>query len=129
MVIDKKILVATVIALVLGGALGFCLGTRGLPEVGEHRMGTGQMMHDGDMTMGNAMDDMMAGLKGKTGDEFDKEFLAEMIVHHQGAVDMAQEVLTSGKHPELKDFAQKIISAQTAEIKQMQGWQKSWYGN
>jgi uncharacterized protein (DUF305 family) len=88
------------------------------------------MMSDEKMGgMGGAMDDMMAGLQGKTGDEFDKEFLSEMIVHHQGAVSMAQAALQSAKHQEIKDMAQKIISAQTSEITQMQTWEKSWYGS
>ena len=36
------------------------------------------------------MNQMTESLKDKQGDEFDKAFIAEMIVHHQGAVDMAQ---------------------------------------
>jgi uncharacterized protein (DUF305 family) len=90
-------------------------------------MSNGMMMGDNGMGMGNAMDDMMEGLLGKTGDDFDKAFLSEMIVHHQGAVSMAQAALQNAKHQEIKQMAQNIISAQTSEIQQMQQWQKSWY--
>lgn len=77
--------------------------------------------------MDSAMDDMMEGLSGKTGDEFDKAFLSEMIVHHEGAVEMAQAALQNAKHQEIKNLANAIISAQTTEIVQMKAWQKSWY--
>jgi uncharacterized protein (DUF305 family) len=73
------------------------------------------------------MSGMMAGLNGKTGDEFDKAFLAEMIVHHQGAVVMAKAVLKNSKRPELIKLASDIISAQTGEITMMKNWQKAWF--
>ena len=73
------------------------------------------------------MDDRRGGLQGKTGDAFDQAFLSEMIMHHQGAVVMAQAALQNAKHQEIKDMARAIISAQTSEINQMQMWGKSWY--
>lgn len=86
------------------------------------------MMHDS-MGMKSEMDGMMQSLEGKTGDAFDQAFLSEMIVHHQGAVAMAEAALKYAQHQEVKDLAQAILAAQNAEIKQMQEWQKSWYGN
>ena len=32
-------------------------------------------------------------LKNKTGDDFDKAFIEQMIIHHQGAIEMATLVL------------------------------------
>lgn len=78
--------------------------------------------------MQHQMDSMMIGLEGKTGDEFDRAFLAEMIVHHQGAVDMARAALDAAMHDDLKAFARMIISAQESEIVRMKQWQKDWYG-
>lgn len=92
-----------------------------------HKMQDGSMMYNVGMDMDDMMSGMMAGLQGKTGDAFDKEFLAEMIVHHQGAVEMAKAVLASSKRPELIKLANDIISAQTKEIGMMQGWQKQWF--
>ena len=60
------------------------------------------------------------------GEEYDRMFLANMIAHHQGAVDMANLALTSAKHQEIKDMANAIISAQTKEIGDMQSWQTAW---
>ena len=60
------------------------------------------------------------------GEDYDRMFLANMIAHHQGAVDMANLALTSTKHQEIKDMANAIISAQTKEIGDMQSWQTAW---
>lgn len=60
------------------------------------------------------------------GEDYDRMFLANMIAHHQGAVDMANLALTSAKHQEIKDMANAIISAQTKEIGDMQSWQTAW---
>ncbi|MFM2383712.1 MAG: hypothetical protein RIQ72_284, partial [Candidatus Parcubacteria bacterium] len=66
------------------------------------------------------------GLEGKTGLEFDQAFLSEMIIHHQGAVDMAKQVLATSKRPELMKLANEIIAAQTKEIEMMKKWQTEW---
>lgn len=96
-----------------------------------HRMSDGSMMNNGtamgDNSMDSMMKGMMQGLAGKTGDAFDKEFLTEMIVHHQGAVQMANEVLKNSKRPELLELANNIISAQNKEIGMMQGWKAAWF--
>lgn len=121
--VDKKtgVLVggALIVGLIVGGAIG----------VGHERDGYGdrEQRMGGNMEMHGAMQGMTMGLTGLQGDAFDKAFLAEMIVHHQGAVAMAEQALTSSKHQEIKDMAQKIIDAQNAEIAQMQSWQASWY--
>ena len=92
-----------------------------------HKMPDGSMMSNMGMDMDSMMSGMMAGLEGKTGDEFDKAFLSEMIVHHQGAVEMAKAVLKTSKKPELLKLANDIISAQNKEITMMQGWEKAWF--
>ncbi len=94
---------------------------------GMHQMADGSMMVNNGSDMSSMMEDMTAGLQGKTGDAFDKEFLAEMIVHHEGAVAMAKQVFAVSKRPELIKLANAIISAQTSEINMMQGWQKTWF--
>ena len=126
-----------VIIALLGGALLICLyctmSTKQMVGSYKRSQSNGVMhqMPDDSMMGGNnqvnmnsMMSGMMAGLNGKTGDEFDKAFLAEMIVHHQGAVVMAQAVLKNSKRPELIKLANDIISAQTGEITMMKSWQK-----
>ena len=77
----------------------------------------------------NEMDGMMAGLQGKTGDDLDKAFLDEMIVHHKGAVGMAETLLAAGtKRPELVKLGNDIITTQTQEIAMMTQWRTDWFG-
>jgi uncharacterized protein (DUF305 family) len=78
------------------------------------------------MGMSMSMNDMTANLKGKTGDDFDKVFLSEMIVHHQGAIDMANLAKQNANHNEIKKLADDIVAAQTKEINEMKQWQKDW---
>jgi uncharacterized protein (DUF305 family) len=45
--------------------------------------------------------------------------MAGMIAHHEGAIEMATDVLSGGKNPAVKSLAQEIASAQDAEIAEM----------
>ena len=80
----------------------------------------------GSMSMSESMDHSVGSLEGKEGDEFDKAFLSEMIVHHEGAVDMAKLAQNQAKHDEIKQLANNIISAQKKEISEMRQWQADW---
>src|SRR3989338_4316760 len=75
---------------------------------------------------GSSMNDMMDSLQGKSGDDFDRAFIEGMIVHHEGAVQMAEQAKLNAKHQEIKDMSDAIIDAQTTEINQMRMWQKDW---
>ena len=54
-------------------------------------------------------------------------YLAQMIPHHQEAIDTAQVILARTSRPEMRQFAQNIIQVQTAEIAQMKNWLNQWY--
>ena len=87
------------------------------------------MHHDAHKNQGNmpfqkAMDKMHKDMMIKSSGNIDIDFLKGMIPHHQGAIDMSEELIKKSKDPELKVFAQKIIDAQKAEIKMMQDWLK-----
>lgn len=66
---------------------------------------------------------MYVALKGEN---FDRTFLANMLVHHRGAVEMANLALTHASHREIKVLAKAILKAQSAEISQMTLWEKKW---
>ena len=73
-----------------------------------------------------SMDDMTMDLKNKTGDQYDKAFIADMIIHHEGAVEMAKLSAANAKHDEVKQLSQAVIAAQEKEIAEMKQWQRDW---
>jgi uncharacterized protein (DUF305 family) len=65
---------------------------------------------------------------GPADEAFDLRFLEAMIVHHEGAVEMAEQVLERGDRPELLALAEAVIATQQQEIDLMREWQTTWYG-
>lgn len=59
-------------------------------------------------------------------DDFDREFVEEMIPHHQMAVMMASMLRDGTVRPEMKQLADDIITAQSDEITLMRGWLRTW---
>ena len=55
---------------------------------------------------------------------YDLQFIDTMILHHQGAVDMALLVKTRSRQAELSGLAKSIIDDQTKEIAQMKKWRE-----
>lgn len=58
---------------------------------------------------------------------YDALFIDSMIIHHQAAIDMANQALKEATKPEIKTLAENIIKAQKAEIAQMKEWRRAWY--
>ncbi len=115
----NNVLVIGLLTLIVGLLIGYFVGTSRLaPQQSAVSMSSG--MH-------GAMGGMMMGLEGKTGDALDLAFLDEMIVHHQGAIEMAQTLLRGTKRPELIKLGNDIITAQTGEIQMMKEWRKAWF--
>ena len=129
----NNVAVISALMLIVGVVVGWLIwGNQSANQTVPTGSQTGtHTMHDGIAMEGNDMASMMAAmnanLSGKTGDAFDQAFITEMIMHHEGAVSMAQLALTNAKHDEIKDLANAIIKAQTTEIDHMKSWQKNWY--
>lgn len=66
-----------------------------------------------------AMDKMMADMAVKPTGDVDRDFVAMMVPHHQGAIDMAQAVLRYGRNEQLRRLAQEIVVTQQQEIAAM----------
>ena len=65
----------------------------------------------------------MAQLAAASGPAFDRLFLEGMIRHHQGALDMVEDLLSApdtAEDPMLSDFASSVTADQSAEILRMQ---------
>ena len=85
----------------------------------------GRMTSGGGVTTTMSMPGMtsdadMQQLTAASGTEFDRLFLQQMIVHHQGALEMADTELAQGSNTAALALAQSIKTSQTAEITEMQ---------
>lgn len=66
-----------------------------------------------------AMKKMMAAMAVAPSGDVDRDFVATMVPHHQGAIEMAQAELRYGHNEQLRRMAQEIIVDQTQEIAAM----------
>jgi hypothetical protein len=66
-----------------------------------------------------AMSRMMIGMAIEPTGDVDRDFVAMMSAHHQGAIDMAQTLLRYGQNEALQRLAQEIIVTQQQEIAAM----------
>lgn len=132
-------IIVGLLALIVGLFIGYFFGANTMPhrgffsndsmyeEMSEHMYG--EKIIDGDGAMMHAMDEMMLGFRGKFGEDYEEAFLRGMIVHHLGAVRMAEELLEQTDRPELRAFAEDIIKVQSQEIETIKGWLETWFSN
>jgi hypothetical protein len=66
-----------------------------------------------------AMKKMMSDMTVTPTGDVDADFVAMMVPHHQGAIDMAVAVLRHGRNPQIRRLAQEIIVTQQQEIAAM----------
>ena len=88
-------------------------------------LNTGMMGHG--MMHGGMMNGDAGFISLETSSDFDRDFIREMIPHHQMAVMMASMMLGSTERPQMKKLGQDVIYAQTREIEQMRWWHSQWY--
>jgi len=62
------------------------------------------------------MSTMMSRMAIKPSGDADRDFVALMVPHHQGAIEMAQTELRHGHNEQLRRIAQEIIVTQQQEI-------------
>jgi uncharacterized protein (DUF305 family) len=92
------------------------LADAGLTEDPGHSMGDGMggMLSDSDLS----------ALKGSTGKAFDKLFLAGMIAHHEGAINMVM-MIENSSNSDISNLGQEIVKSQSAEVELMKKILKS----
>ncbi|MFN5605350.1 MAG: DUF305 domain-containing protein, partial [Actinomycetes bacterium] len=76
-------------------------------------------MDHSSMMSGMVSSDDMAELETLRGPEFDTAWLKAMIAHHEGAIDMATDVIEDGDDADTAELARKIIDGQAVEIETM----------
>jgi uncharacterized protein (DUF305 family) len=77
------------------------------------------MTADGGLMPGMATEEELANLRDLRGTAFDVEFLRLMIRHHQGGLEMAEYAADHSGVPAVRDLAQAIARAQSAETRTM----------
>jgi len=90
-----------------------------MASMGSGGMGSDDMASDGQMPgMATAADvERLQELRGR---EAERLYLQLMIPHHQAGVAMAEYALANATDPQVQNLAQRIVEAQTAEIKALQ---------
>ena len=114
--------------LALWGAAVSTSTTASTADDGMGGMDMGGMGKEGEMSTGATgmampgmmSDSQMQELTDATGADFDRLFLELMIVHHQGAIEMADTEIAEGSNPAALALAESIKTSQTAEIAEMQ---------
>jgi uncharacterized protein (DUF305 family) len=114
--------------LVIGATVGLALGVIGSGLAQQGHMPHGQQSHgatagEAEKAYRAANDKMHKAMAIEYTGDPDRDFVASMIPHHEGAIDMARVQLKYGKDPEIRKLAEAVIHEQTREIAGMKAWQ------
>src|ERR1700756_3285556 len=113
---SRKELITSLVAAAVVAAAGFAIGSASLASAQDlsrrPRPAEAAFLKENDAAMTKMMNDMAAKPTGNV----DHDFVAMMVPHHQGAIDMAQAELRYGRNPQLKTISQEIIVDQMQEI-------------
>jgi uncharacterized protein (DUF305 family) len=129
----------TLLTLTLGGTFAFLsLGLASCSPSSESSTQS-DTSHGSTTAMEGAMEGATEGMNhsshvmsmdlGPADESFDLRFIDAMVLHHHGAVEMAQVALEQSEREEIQQLSQEIIAAQEQEIQQMQEWRQAWYPN
>lgn len=115
-------------ALVVGGTISCASQEATQPQEAAQPQVTENSQHNSHTgSAGMAHGNMMEMDLGPKDESFDLRFIDGMMLHHQGAIAMAEAAQENSSRPEIKQLATDIITAQEQEISQMQQWRKAWY--
>ena len=85
----------------------------------KERLTPDSSMDHSDMMSGMLSADDIKKLSSLRGAEFDRAWMTGMIAHHEGAIDMAKDVLKDGTNSAVRTLATAIETAQDSEILEM----------
>lgn len=118
---NRNIFIGVIVALLLIGGVVFAVSRSNDDAASETEANTTQ---SSPTTVEKSETEKM--YETYTGEDYDRMFIANMIAHHQGAVDMAKLAQSNAGRSEIKSLADAIVSAQEKEITDMLAWQKQW---
>ncbi|MDQ3258722.1 MAG: DUF305 domain-containing protein [Acidobacteriota bacterium] len=78
-------------------------------------------------TMGGMDHSNMQSSPNAASQPYDLQFIDTMVMHHQGAIDMARMAVTKAQHAELREMAQKVITDQEREIAELRRHREQWF--
>ncbi len=114
--------------VLLGALLAFTLLASGLAGAASSQKGGSTQMDDmNDMDMMQMMDEAMTDLEDLEGEEFEVEYVNQIIPHHQGALEMAQAVVDRAPNQEVRDAAARVIEDQNREIEELTTFLRDTY--
>ena len=123
---SSRILACALGAMALSAAAFTAQAQTAVPMPAEHM----SMNHAADAQASDATrafqqggEKMMKDMSRPYSGDADKDFVAHMLPHHEGAVHMAEVQLKYGKDPELRKMARDIIKSQKQEVVFMKKWQ------
>ena len=141
---ERNTIIIALLTLIVGLLIGYFLSANTMPNRGmidamnemhnendRHWHGN-DILSDEDIirqdgAMQHAMEEIMLGFRGKTGAAYEEIFLKQMIVHHLGAIEMAEGLLQETERPELTGMAHDIIKVQSEEVDMMKNWMHEWF--
>lgn len=62
-------------------------------------------------------------------DDFDREFIEQMVPHHRAAIMMSRMAGRATRRTEMRELTDSIIETQSREIEDMLRWHRQWYGD
>ena len=110
-----------------GGTTTTAFSTTSTPSTTSAGAATGTMMSEPMMSgSGSAMMSTLSAGASNEHNAADLTFAQMMIVHHQGAIEMADLATDRAVNSQVKDLAARIEAAQGPGIEQMQAWLTAW---
>ena len=121
--LHRTVALAAALAVAL---VGTAVAEPAMPPMGSDHGGDARAPGPADRAMMAGMQRMNQAMNAApmTGDP-DRDFVAMMMPHHRGAIDMARVELQYGKDPEMRRLARAVVAAQDNEIAEMRRWQAS----
>lgn len=112
----KITLISLATLAIAGGAIWYFVAAKQATDKAEQQATTASETATAD-------DNKFANL---TGEAYDEAYIADMIAHHEGAVNMAELAGGAAERQEIKDLSQAIVKTQSQEMAQMRTWQTDW---